>query len=142
MTQKQKNSKAGFTMVEIIAVLVIIGIMAAVAAPKFINMGKTARQKVAVAGISEAKAMLSAAYAKSYLINNGTEPTIANITAVVLDETGATALTDMDFGDVRVDIVASGTTGYTITVDEYDTVGWSSTAWGAAPSDTWTKPVQ
>lgn len=38
------NRKAGFTLVEIISVLVIIGIMTAVAAPKFIGMQKEARK--------------------------------------------------------------------------------------------------
>ena len=51
-----KRKKSGFTMVEIIAVLVIIGIMAAVAAPKFINMAGKARVKASQAGINEAKA--------------------------------------------------------------------------------------
>ena len=94
-----KNKKSGFTMVEIIAVLVIIGIMAAVAAPKFINMAAEARDKAAVSGISECMATLSTSFAREYLDQNGTVPTTAEVLADAGMETG-----DVTFGDVVVTI--------------------------------------
>lgn len=133
--------KSGFTMVEIIAVLVIIGIMAAVAAPKFINMAGKARVKASQSGINEAKAALSVAYAKAYLDNNGASPTIAQVVTAADFDSGALPEADVVFGDIRVDIAASGTDGVTITVDMYDGTAWN-TDWGAAPSDTWTLPTQ
>jgi prepilin-type N-terminal cleavage/methylation domain-containing protein len=71
-TDIMKNQK-GFTLVEIIAVLVILGILAAVAVPKFINLQEDARVKAASSAISETKARLSSAYGK-YLLVNGKEP--------------------------------------------------------------------
>ena len=125
------NKKYGFTMVEIIAVLVIIGIMAAVAAPKFIGMAGDARDKAAVAGVSECKATLSTAYAKAYLQNDGTEPTVAQ----VLTASGL-AVGDETFGDVIVTLALDGTTGVTITTKSVDGTAVTGTAY------TWTKPVQ
>jgi type II secretory pathway pseudopilin PulG len=126
-------------MVEIIAVLVIIGIMAAVAAPKFINMAGKARVKAAQSGINEAKAALSVAYAKAYLDNDGTAPTIAQVVTAAAFDTGALPENDIDFGDIRVDIAASGA-DIQITVDEYNGTAWD-VAWGTAPSDKWVLPT-
>ena len=67
-----KNQK-GFTLIEIISVLVILGILAAVAVPKFINLQNDARIKAAQTAISEVKARLSMGYGK-YLLKNKAEP--------------------------------------------------------------------
>lgn len=130
----KSNSKSGFTMVEIIAVLVIIGIMAAVAAPKFINMAQEAREKAAVAGISEAKATLSVAYAKSYLQNNGVQPTLSQVHSNAFGSASAIAtVTDATtFGDVTL-TTAIGTDAITLTTVELDGVS-------VVVSDDWDLP--
>jgi prepilin-type N-terminal cleavage/methylation domain-containing protein len=43
----------GFTLVEIIAVLVILSVMAAVAIPRYMSLDESARQRAIDAGISE-----------------------------------------------------------------------------------------
>jgi prepilin-type N-terminal cleavage/methylation domain-containing protein len=61
-----KNEK-GFTLVEVIAVLVILGILAAVAIPKFFDMQETAREKAIAAAIGEINGQVALSFAKNAL---------------------------------------------------------------------------
>jgi MSHA pilin protein MshA len=76
-----KNQK-GFTLIEIIAVLVILGILAAAAVPKYISLQDEARRSAAYAAIAEVKARANQYYALRTL-ETGTAPTTASIIASV-----------------------------------------------------------
>jgi MSHA pilin protein MshA len=134
MTKNMKRvRRQSFTLVEVIAVLLVIAILAAVAAPKFVSMAAEARNGVAKAGINEAKASLSVAYAKAYLTaQGGTVDTAAVTTAANLGNN------PVAFGDIGVNVTTggSGATGY-FTLTAVNVKGATVTG----ISDTWNLPT-
>ncbi len=70
---KVSNQK-GFTLIEIIAVLVILGILAAVAIPRFMDLTTVASDKAAMQAVAEGKSRLSNQFARNLL--TGTTTTV------------------------------------------------------------------
>ena len=69
--KQRAKAQGGFTLIEIIAVLVILGILAAVAVPKFTDLQQEARTKGLEGLVSAAQSQLHMEFAKELLIEDG-----------------------------------------------------------------------
>lgn len=121
------NNQQGFTLIEIIAVLVLIGILAAVAVPKYMDLQAEGKIKTAGIELAELKGQFSQAYGNYILKNNGTTPTTAQVVTEAGYVAGAQDVgTSPDIWNITLTTAA---TKITILINSHDgDAGYTTTA--------------
>ena len=102
-----KRNQKGFTLIEIIAVLVILGILAAIAIPKYFDLQDNARNKAVDGALAEGVGRINAWFGKQALAGQAVNDILYTTTTL-----------GTDAGDFTLNYTGGGTTGAprTITV--------------------------
>lgn len=109
--KKVLRREEGFTLIEIIAVLVILGVLAAVAVPKYLTLMQESKEKAATGALAAALSNVTMQYG-SQLLNNTDEPSAFGSAIAECNNT----LTDL--GDYTA-VYSGGSTASTGTVSIY-----------------------
>ncbi len=121
-----KNKQQGFTLIELVMVIVILGILSATALPKFVNLSGEAHQATADAVLGAAKSAAAMNFAA--VLAGAKDATGITATGIAADATGAAKLlTFIDVSGWTVPagtatlIAVLGTKTYTITISTAET---------------------
>lgn len=87
--KSQSNPDYGFTLIEIVAVLVLLGILAATAAPKFFDLGAGSKRLAAGTALNEAQVRINARFSRLMYAGLTCEDAVksVNTLALVADKT-------------------------------------------------------
>ena len=86
MPSNHINNRQGFTLVELVVVIVVLGILAITALPKFINVGADARASAVQTLAGSIRSSIGLVNAQTYLSGNGEDAGIAGLTFITLQD--------------------------------------------------------
>lgn len=74
LTARRRTRQAGFTMIELIAVIVILSILAAMVVPRYMGLTDEAAQRAARGALAEGFNQFKLAHARYIIANGGSAP--------------------------------------------------------------------
>lgn len=74
-----RSARAGFTLIEIVSVLVILGVLAAVAVPKYFDLQEESEKKAALSAVAEAQARIQLSFGQQLLQGKSCEDALAEV---------------------------------------------------------------
>lgn len=107
------RNQRGFTLIEIIAVLILLGILAAVAVPKYIDLTAEAELKSVQAVKAELQARANLYYGK-YMLDNTSTLNAQDIDAWAAETVGADFTIAKNGANIKVTPTRSGAASYEI----------------------------
>lgn len=126
----QRAGQQGFTLIELITVIIILGILAAVVVPKYMDLTAKAKEGAAKGAVSEGLARINLGYANYVLQTNGATPpfTDAGLTdappaGIGLGAGAVTAGTGIVIGDYALVFTRDTVGGNYVKVDAYTATG-------------------